>query len=159
MQADLCVNACYMLGVEMNHTFIAPRDNDLLLKAISLVDKPHSVVIKPYRSSRTRAQVALLNIWCREVSMEYQKAYGHWIPADNWKLSFYKGYGVVDVITSPLDGTAIEIMPSINDMDIEEASKFLEWIDHTVGSEFDIILTRPEEWKTAHGRNIPSEAL
>ena len=136
----------------MKAKYITPRDNDLIFKAIGTVDRPHEVDIKPFRSSRTRAQVALLNIWCREVSMKYQEAYGQWIHADNWKRSFYKGYGAVDVISSPIDGSAIEILPSINDMDIEEASKFLEWIDHTVGSEFDILLTRPEEWKTAHGK-------
>jgi len=133
----------------MKHSFIYPRDKADLDRALQVLDKPHRIDIKPYRTSRTLAQNSLLHIWMREYSQKHAEFYGLWVSADTWKEFFKDEFLLVDTVL--LNGQIHKVISDTSDLSVDEFAHFLEQIDLYAATQNEIYLTRPADYHTAMG--------
>jgi len=131
----------------MKATYIYPRDKAMIDRAFNLMDKPHRIDLKPYRESRSLAQNALLHVWVGELSRKYAEAYGNWHSAKTWKQYFKDLFLVGDV--EMIGNRPVTIGLSTADMDVGEFAEFLNEIDMYCAEEFNLLLSRPEDYRVA----------
>jgi len=135
----------------MKATYIYPRDKAMIDRSFSLMDKPHRVDIKPYRESRSLAQNALLHLWMNEISRKYAETYGEFHSAQTWKAYFKDRFLVGDV--EMIGSFPVVVGISTADLDVGEFAEFLNNIDMRCADEFEILLSRPEDYRVAMNDN------
>jgi hypothetical protein len=106
-------------------------------------DTVWTVTIKERKDSKTLAQLRTIYGWFRYISTEYAEATGKYYQAETWKYHLKDRFGLT-VEKETFGGVRTE-MKSLADYNIAEMSKFMEDVNHFVGSEFSIFVPLPGE--------------
>lgn len=110
----------------------------------SLPLEPIQVVeIKVRKESKTAAQCRTVHGWFRYIAGKYAEAGGKYYLPETWKDELKNRFGVWEE-KETFKGTRTQLK-SIADYNITEMSKFMEDVNHFVGSEFQIFVPLPED--------------
>lgn len=110
----------------------------------SLPLEPIQVVeTKVRKDSKTLAQLRTVYGWFRFISTEYAAAGGKFFHPEVWKHELKTRFGLW-VEKETFKGTRTELK-SLADYNITEMSKFMDDVNHFVGSEFSIFVPLPGE--------------
>jgi len=102
------------------------------------------VEIKPFKDSKSLAQLRTVHGWLREVQEVFQESQGKFYTIEALKEYFKNLFGVTQILDLP-DGTQRVILKSFADYEMPEMSKLMEDMLHYCGSDLRIYLTIPGE--------------
>lgn len=111
--------------------------NGLPLEPVQVVE------IKIRKDSKTLAQLRTVYGWFKFISTEYAEATGKFYQSETWKHHLKERFGLT-VEKETFGGVRTE-MKSLADYNIKEMSKFMDDVNHFVGSEFQIFVPLPGE--------------
>jgi hypothetical protein len=105
--------------------------------------KRWSVEISERKDNKTLAQLRTVYGWFRYISTTYAEAGGKYYLPETWKYHLKDRFGLT-VEKEMFNGVRTE-MKSLADYNIQEMSKFMDDVNHFVGSEFQIFVPLPGE--------------
>ena len=125
---------------------LTEADRHSAAQAIQILplDKPLKVTVEVYKKNRSLAQNNLLWMWMTQLSNEYGLKTGKFYDPEVWKLQMCKQFLEMKHMEWP-NGDEWEEIRGTSKLKTDEFSKFLENVDHFVGSEYEIQLNHPDD--------------
>ena len=127
----------FTIGTEQHRQRVIDAIKSLPLEPVQVVE------IKVRKDSKTLAQLRTVYGWFRYISSKYAEAGGKYYLPETWKKELKNRYGVW-VEEETFKGVEM-VLKSLADYNIKEMSKFMDDVNHFVGSEFSIFVPLPGE--------------
>ena len=108
------------------------------------LDKPLKVTVEVYKKNRTLAQNNLMWEWMKQLANEVGLRTGKFYDPMIWKEQMCKQFLGMEHFEFP-NGEEWDDIRGTSKLKTDEFSKFLENVDHFVGSEYEVQLKHPDD--------------